>query len=149
MYYSLDDDPEGVKEKAAREIERRRVLEAVGLVVSPLADGVDKAPRLRPCVPSGKHGRHVPSLSGVIRSSSGSIGPLSESPGRKRRLAPATPRRGLAHVSTRPIPTLDFPDTDPSPDVVFGALDTPHTHCLGRAIVSINRTLEMSSIKGE
>ena len=58
-YYSLDDDPKGVKEKAGREIERRRVLEAVGLVVSPLADGVDKAPRLRPYVPSGRHGRHV------------------------------------------------------------------------------------------
>ena len=69
-YYSLDDDPKGVKEKAGREIERRRVLEAVGLVVSPLVDRVDKAPRLRPYVPSGRHGRHVPSLSGVIRSSS-------------------------------------------------------------------------------
>ena len=132
--FELDDDPEGVKEKAAREIERRRVLEAAGLVVSPLADGEDKVPS--PYAPSSivveehdhKHGRHVPFLNAVIRSTSGSnsgsIGPLSESPGRKRRSAPAAPRHGLAHISTKglpPIPTLDLPDSDPSPGVLFGS----------------------------
>lgn len=142
----LEYDPEGEREKAAREVGRRRVLEAAGLAVSPLADGEVEAlrprPRPRPYIPSSivteehghEHGRHVPiapALSAVTRSksgsSSGSMSAPSESPGRKRRPAPAAPRRGLTHLSTKglpPNPTLDFPDTDPSPDVLFGSFDT-------------------------
>jgi hypothetical protein len=154
-YYSLDEEgdstsefeleynPEGEREKAAREVERRRVLEATGLIVSPLADGEVEALRLRPrpCpyIPSSivveehghEHGRHVPFAPAVLRSKSGSssssIGALSEPPGRKRRPAPAAPRYGLARLSTKglpPIPTLDLPDIDPSPDVLFESFDT-------------------------
>ena len=142
----LEHDPEDEREKAAREIERRRVLEAAGLVVSPLSDREDEALRPPPYahVPSSivvaeehhhEHSRYVPSvpaLSAVTRSKSGSSsgsigGALSESPGQKRRPAPAAPRRRLALLATKDlpsIPTLALPDTDPSPDVLFGSFDT-------------------------
>ncbi|KAH0830093.1 hypothetical protein J3R83DRAFT_1428 [Lanmaoa asiatica] len=143
-YYSLDEgdsmselehDPEGERETTAREIERQRVLEAAGLVVSPLADGEDEELRPRPYVLSGivlehehEHGYHVPYAPALVvthsksGSYSGSLGALSESPGRRRRPAPAVPQRGLSHLSTKdlpPIPTLDFPKTDSSSDVLF------------------------------
>ncbi|KAG8217055.1 hypothetical protein J3R82DRAFT_5048 [Butyriboletus roseoflavus] len=149
-YYSLDEgdstselehDPEGERETAAREIERRRVLEAAGLVVSPLEDGEDKMLRPPLFVPSDivvrehKHEdeHHVPSaaaLCTITRSNSGSgtcsVGALSESPGRKRRPAPAVPPRGLSHLLTKDlpsIPTLYLPETD-SPDLLFGSFET-------------------------
>ena len=140
--FELEHNREGERETVAREIERRRVLEAAGLVVSSLADGEDEELRpLRPHVPpSGvieghdhDHGHHVPSAlapSAITRSKSGSslgsTGALSGSPGRKRRPAPAVPPRGLTQISTKdlpPIPTLDFPDTGPSPGVLFRCFD--------------------------
>lgn len=151
-YYSLDEgdstselehDPETERETAAREIERRRVLEAAGLVVSPLVEGEDEGLRPRPFVPSDRvveereHGdeRHVPSapaLSAITYSRSGSgsgsvcVAALSESPGRKRRPAPAAPPRGLSHLLTKDlpsIPTLYLPETDSS-DGLFESFET-------------------------
>lgn len=135
--FGLEDDPEGERERAAREIERQRVLEAAGLVVSSLADREDEERRPRPYVPLSstvveKHdhddSRHVPSApaSAVTRSQSGSRRALLESPGRTRRPAPLAPSRALVHLSTKnlpPVPTLDLPDTCLSPDVLFGPPD--------------------------
>jgi len=136
--FGLEDDPEGERERAAREIERQRVLEAAGLVVSSLADGEDEELRALSHVPSStvveKHdhddGRHVssaPAPSVVTHSQSGTRRALLESPGRTRRPAPLAPSRGLTQLSTKnlpPIPTLDLPDICLSPNVLFGSFDT-------------------------
>lgn len=149
-YYSLDEestseselhhDPEGEQETMAREIERQRVLEAAGLVVSPLAVREDE--ELHPpraYAPSSTVHEHVqypsaPALSAATRSKSGSgsgsIGGLSESPGRRRRPAPAVPQRVLSHLLTKdlpPIPTIDLPQTDTSSDMHFRPFDTTTT----------------------
>lgn len=153
-YYSLEEegdsisklghDPEGERQTAVCETERRRALEAAGLVVSSLADDEDEGLHPRPFVPPDivaeerehEHGRHVlsaPALSAVTRSESGSgsgsgyVGALSASPGRKRRPAPAVPRHELSHLLTKglpPIPTLDLPETDSSSEVFFGSFET-------------------------
>ncbi|KAG6375732.1 hypothetical protein JVT61DRAFT_2578 [Boletus reticuloceps] len=79
-YYSLDEegdstsefelecDPKGERDTAAREIERRRVLEAAGLVVSLPTNGKDEALQPPPYgpssavveAPSHNHGPHAP-----------------------------------------------------------------------------------------
>lgn len=135
-YYSLDEEGDstsdfeghdpggGEREAVAREIERRRVLEAAGLVVSPIENG-EEAPRPRPCVPSAPAPIYTRTRSD---SSLGSTGSLSESLGRKRRPAPAAPaprytHGGLSHLKTKdlpPIPRLDLPTTDTSPNMLFG-----------------------------
>lgn len=166
-YYSLDEDgaseselemqhsyPEREQETASREMERRRVLEAAGLVVSPPAtrdkedDSKGSGLGFHLCayaasdtvVEEHADDDHIhrdvpfaPALSAVMRSKSGSgsgsVG-LLDSPGGRRRPAPAVPQRGLTHLSTKnlpPIPRIDVLQTDMSSDVLFRSFGTATT----------------------
>lgn len=147
-YYSLDEegtsesaqepDPRDERETVAREIERRQVLEAVGLVVSPLVDEEHKGVYPHAYAPFGGfveahervHVTSAPVLSVVTRSrstsGSASVGKPSESP-KRRRPVPAVPQRGLVHIRTKnlpPIPTIDLQRTDTSLDMLFRSFDT-------------------------
>ncbi|KIK78082.1 hypothetical protein PAXRUDRAFT_17082 [Paxillus rubicundulus Ve08.2h10] len=125
-YYSLDEDDtsdnEGQTEtyahRDAREAERRRVLEAAGLIVNTDPDSEHAQP-LRPILTHLVVVDHPPntavegpdvSPAPDVRLPT-SIGATSESLPRKRRPAPAAPKR--THLSAKdlpPIPTLDLPD---------------------------------------
>ena len=133
----LEDDPGGTsgREAAVREMERRRVLEAAGLVVSPPSSGPSPSCIIMDGAKAHEHVRvaSAPALSAATRSKSGSgsgsssVGRLLEFTGRRRRPAPAVPQRELAQLLTKnlpPIPTIDLPRTDTSLDAAFRPFDT-------------------------
>ncbi|KAF9228917.1 hypothetical protein BS17DRAFT_772724 [Gyrodon lividus] len=164
-YYSLDEDDtsdnEGETETStdweAREAERKRVLEAAGLIVNTDSDNDHTLP-LRPIRTElvVVDDTHNATAEGAVVSRASdvklptSIGATSESSPRKRRPAPAAPER--AHISAKdlpPIPTLDLPDDTDTNNTLLTSIDTTTTdvgkHHARRRLGHIKTTSDASN----